>query len=59
MARDDNTSSTKIDRSARERLSHSARIARIALQRRDAEAIVDREMARRVTVARLHAGAML
>jgi hypothetical protein len=37
--------------------SHSARIARLALQRRD-DAAFDRDAARRLTVARLH-GTML
>ena len=49
----------KTERSVRDRLSHSARIAMIAFQRRDDEAAVDRDVARRLTVARLHAGAML
>lgn len=49
----------KTERSVRDRLSHSGRIAMIAFQRRDDEAAVDRDVARRLTVARLHAGAML
>lgn len=55
--RDEN--STRSDRSVRERLSHSARIALVSFQRRDDEAAIDREAARRLTVARLNAGAML
>ena len=55
--RDD--SSTKPERSVRDRLSHSARIALVAFQRRDDDAAVDRDAARRLTVARLQAGAML
>ena len=55
--RDETT--TRSDRSVRERLSHSARIAMVALQRRDDQAAIDREAARRVTAARLSAGAML
>jgi hypothetical protein len=55
--RDETT--TRPERSVRDRLSHSARIALIAFQRRDDEAAADRDMARRLTVARLHAGAML
>ncbi|MDQ2675640.1 MAG: hypothetical protein M3Y34_02435 [Actinomycetota bacterium] len=50
---------TTPERSMRERLSHSARITLIALQRRDRDASVDRDAARRLTVARLSAGAML
>ncbi len=49
---------TTPERSMRERLSHSARITMIALQRRDRVAAFDRDAARRVTVARLSAGAM-
>jgi hypothetical protein len=47
------------ERSMRERLSHSARITLIALQRRDRETTLDRDAARRLTVSRLNAGAML
>lgn len=49
----------KSERSVRDRLSHSARIALLALHRRDDEDALDRDAARRLTVARLHAGAML
>lgn len=42
---------------SRDRRSHSARIALVALQRRD-DVAPDRDAARRLTVARLH-GAML
>ena len=45
------------ERSVAPRRSHSARIALIALQRRD-DAALDRDAARRLTVARLH-GTML
>jgi hypothetical protein len=51
--------SKKSERSVRDRLTHSARIALVAFQRRDDESAIDREAARRLTVARLHAGAML
>jgi hypothetical protein len=55
----DHTTDTASDRTFRERLSHSARIARVAFQRRDDDAPLDREAARRLTMARLHLGAML
>lgn len=55
----DDATRTATDRSFRDRLSHSARIALVAIQRRDDETAIDREAARRLTVARLHAGAML
>jgi hypothetical protein len=55
--RDETT--TRPDRSVLDRLSHSARIALIAFQRRDDETTVDRDVARRLTAARLHASAML
>ena len=50
---------TQTDPTLRDRLSHSARIARIALQRREHETRLDRDAARRLTVARLAAGALL
>jgi hypothetical protein len=49
--------SARSDRSVPDRRSHSARIAMIALHRRD-DAGIDRDAARRLTVARLH-GVML
>jgi hypothetical protein len=45
--------SARSDRSVPDRRSHSARIAMIALHRRD-DAGIDRDAARRLTVARLH-----
>lgn len=59
MIDSDEGTRTPSERSIRDRLSHSARISRLALQRRDSEATVDRDAARRLTVARLHAGAMI
>jgi hypothetical protein len=53
----DETQRTGSDPSFRERLTHSARIAMVALQRREDSTSVDRDRARRMTVARLHAGA--
>jgi len=47
--------SARSERSVPDRRSHSARIALIALQRRD-DAAIDRDAARRLTVARLHGG---
>jgi len=47
--------SPRSERSIRDRRGHSERIALIALQRRD-DAAIDRDAARRITVARLHAG---
>lgn len=55
----DDTTTTTSERSVRDLLTHSARIALLALQRRDDEPAIDREAARRLTVARLHAGVML
>ncbi len=49
---------TTPERSMRERLSHSARITMIKFHRRDRGTTFDRDAARRVTVARLSAGAM-
>ena len=49
--------SARSERSVPDRRSHYARIALIALQRRD-DAAIDRDAARRLTVARLH-GVML
>jgi hypothetical protein len=59
MTGHDDVTITTPERSMRERLSHSARITLIVFQRRDREADIDRAAARRVTVARLSAGAML
>ena len=50
--------SLRPDRPLPDRRSHAARLALIALQRGDDMAI-DRDAARRITVARLHAGSML
>jgi YD repeat-containing protein len=50
---------TETDPTLRDRLSHSARIARITLQRREHETRLDRDAARRLTVARLAAGTLL
>jgi hypothetical protein len=59
MTGHDDVTITTPERSMRERLSHSARITLIAFQRRDRETTVDRDAARRLTVRRLQAGAML
>jgi hypothetical protein len=59
MTGHDDVTTTTPERSMRERLSHSARITLIAFQRRDRDTTVDREAARRITVTRLNAGAML
>jgi hypothetical protein len=45
------------DRTIRDRLTHSARVALVALHRRETDD-VDRDAARRLTVARLHASAL-
>lgn len=50
--------SPRSERPVPDRRSHAARIALIALQRGD-DIVIDRDAARRLTVARLHAGAML
>lgn len=50
--------SLRPDRPLPDRRSHAARLALLALQRGDDMAI-DRDAARRITVARLHAGSML
>ena len=50
---------TQADPTIRDRLSHSARILRVALQRREYETRLDREDARRITAARLAAGPIL
>jgi len=51
-------STTTVDRTIRDRLTHSARLALVALHRRDPDEAVDRDTARRLTVARLHATAL-